>query len=133
MMMRWVGMIVVPLSLACAMLEFAPQEGSAAIVEIAVSGRSGVYDPLGLPRDWIGLLLDSIPTGAPWSGVIRYHTDLPDEDPDPKHAHYFDQTRPDALLISVNVHGHIFAGGKGELQADVLNDIIIGPGQSINF
>ena len=126
MLIRWIGMIVFPLALACAISEIAPRETSAAIIEISVSGRIGVDDRL-------GLLPDSIQTGEPWSGVIRYRTDLPDSDPDPKHALYFDRMRVDALSISVNIHGHTFAGGNGELQAEVLNDIVFDPGQVFNF
>jgi hypothetical protein len=127
MSMRRVGMIVVPLSLAWAMSEFAPQESSAAIVEISVSGRIGVDD-----RD-DGHLPDSIRDGEPWSGVIRYHTDLPDEFSDAKYARYFDGMRPDGLSISVIVHGYTFAGGNGELAAQVLNDIVFDPEQVFNF
>jgi len=123
---RWVGMIVPPLALACAMLKFAPQEGSAAIVEIVVSGRIGVDDRL-------TLLPDEIHTGEPWSGVIRYDLDIADPAADPKMGYYFDEMRPDGLSITVNVHGHTFYGGNGELQAQVLNDIVFDPGQVINY
>jgi hypothetical protein len=126
MLMRWVGMIVVPLSLACAMLDFAPREASAAIVEIAVSGRIGVDDRL-------TLLPDEIHTGEPWTGMIRYDLDIADTAADPTMGYYFDEMRPDGLSITVNVHGHTFYGGNGELQAQVLNDIVLDPGQVINY
>jgi len=123
---HWIRMAVIPFAVACAMQEFAHRQTWAAIVEISVSGRIGVDD-----RD--GLLPDSIRNGEPWSGVIRYDTGIPDGDPDPKFGYYFDATRPDSLSISVTIQGHTFYGGHGELQAQVLNDIVFDPEQPINF
>lgn len=91
-----------------------------------MSGRIGVED------QWT-LLPDEIRSGEPWSGLIRYHTDLPDQDLDAKHGYYSDPTRPDGLSITVNVHGYTFAGGFGELQSHVLNDIVHDPNQAFNF
>lgn len=126
MLMRCVDMMVVPLALACVMSEFAPREVSAAIVEIAVSGRIGVDDRL-------TLLPDEIHTGEPWTGMIRYDLDIADPAADPKIGYYFDEMRPDGLSITVNVHGHTFYGGNGEMTAQVLNDMIFDPGQVFNY
>ena len=99
---------------------------SAAIVEIAVSGRISVNDPL-------TLLPDEIHTGEPWTGVIRYDASIADQVVDPKQGYYSDPLRLNGLSIAVEVHGHVFAGGNGELQARVLNDIVHNPDQPFNF
>jgi len=126
MLIRWVHKVVLPFALAYAMSEFAPSDAASAIVEIAVSGRIGVHDEL-------TLLPDEIRTGEPWSGVIRYDTDIADPASDPKIGYYFDEMRPDGLSITVSVHGHTFYGGNGELTAQVLNDMIFDPGQVFNY
>jgi hypothetical protein len=101
----------------------APQACSAAVIELTVSGRVVVVDPL-------MLLPPEIHTGEPWSGVIRYSTDLVDQDPEPGRGYFLDNARPDALSITVSVHGHVFAGGFGELSAETVNDWVTIPGQT---
>lgn len=99
---------------------------SAAIIEIVVSGRVSVDDSR-------TLLPDEIRTGEPWTGLIRYDTSLSDQNADPKQGFYTDPLNLDGLSIAVTVHGHVFAGGNGELQAHILNDIIHDPNQPFNF
>jgi hypothetical protein len=126
MMVKKLVMVILFLSIQTIGAMLKPASCSAAIVEMSVSGRIVVIDPL-------LLLPPDVHTGEPWSGTIRWETDIPDDDADPKHGHYFDDTRPDALSITVNVHGHVFAGGFGELSAHVYNDWPPMPGEPIQF
>lgn len=89
---------------------------SAAMIEIKVSGRIGVDDSR-------NLLPDVIRTGEPWSGWIRYSTELVDQNDDPSRGYFADPLNPFGLSLGVVVHGYVFAGGDGDLQAEVLNDI----------
>lgn len=111
---------------SCLILLLISQMCSAANVEIVIGGRISVDDPL-------TLLPDSIQTGERWTGRIRYQTDFVDRDPDPVHGEYFDTGRSEGLSISVNVHGHLFAGGDGALRGDVINDAVFVPGQVFQF
>jgi hypothetical protein len=99
---------------------------AAAIVEISVGGRIQVTDAL-------GLLPTSVKTGESWSGLIRYDTGLVDLDPDPQRGRYGAPQDLEGLSISVNVSGHIFSGGFGELTADVLDNVTPPAAPAISF
>lgn len=98
----------------------------AAIIEITVSGRISVDDSR-------TLLPDEIRTGEPWTGSIRYDTNLADQNADQKTGYYADPSNLEGLSIVVKVHRHVFAGGHGELQAQTLNDIVYDTNEPFNF